>query len=165
MESTSSTVTSGQQDGVFDNGANTNSKFESPGIEKSEEDEIDSEEKISVLKEDCQKLSNESSEISALVSELREDAPESNSTISSSNPTPCLSPEAQFTDESPSDGTSTYFTPPEELVQETGNEEKGLMSSPESDRDDNRTRYAHPEITRGDIYKVKFIVLVAQCGC
>ena len=151
MEFTSSTVI-----GVFDNSANTNGKFEPPGIEKSEENGIDSEETISVLKEGSQELSNESSEISALVSDLREDALESNSTISSSNPTPCLSPEAQLTDESPSDGTSTYFTPPEELVQETVNEEKGVMSSPESDRDDNRRRYAHPEITRGDIYKVKF---------
>lgn len=61
----------------------------------------------------------------------------------------------QLTDENPSDGTSIYLTPPDELVPETTNQEKEVMSSPESDRDDNRRRYAHPEITRGDIYKVK----------
>ena len=95
-------------------------------------------------------VSNESPKMARVLENLS--APESDSATGSSSATPFLSPKAELTDAS--DEMSAYMTPPDDVVAEAAKEEPAIYSSPESDRSDNRRRYAYPEIQLGDIHKV-----------
>ena len=123
---------------------------------QSEKDVIDTVQKISAGNLD-EIQSSESSEMFAIVQE-NQSAQEGDSTSGSSNATPFLSPVGELTDDSPSDEMSAYLTPPSELAAETVAQGQELYSSPESDRTDNRRRYAYPEIQLGDIHKVNSLV-------
>ena len=164
MKSTQNNELEDRSDVLEHDHSHTNSNAEldeAPGTQQPQQDVNDTVKNISMDKPD-EIAPNESSEISIPSAELLENqsAPETDSTTTgSSNATPFLSPVGELTDDSPSDEMSAYLTPPSELAAESVNEEQAVHSSPESDRNDNRRRYAYPEIQLGDIHKVNSLVI------